>query len=103
MANGDAQTQHLFELEFDGRSHLSELVGQILRRRYGRWEFSGCGLIRNCRNTKGRNSRGHTLGKTGTKETWDLLDECLRRQESIVFLRELLNQFLVLIQPETNF
>lgn len=40
-----------------------------------------------------------TLGETGTEETGDLLDERLRGQESIVALRELLDELLVLVQP----
>ncbi len=43
-----------------------------------------------------------TIGQTRSKETWDLLDERLRGQESIVLLRELLDQFLVLVQPVTT-
>jgi hypothetical protein len=46
--------------------------------------------------------KGRALGKTRTEETRDLLDECLRGQESIVLLRELLNQFLVFVQPVTT-
>lgn len=38
-----------------------------------------------------------TLGQTGTKETGNLLDEGLRGQEGVVFLGELLNEFLVLV------
>ena len=49
------------------------------------------------RTQKRRNDCRRTLGKTRTKETRNLLDECLRRQESIVLLRELLDQFLVFV------
>lgn len=40
-----------------------------------------------------------TLGKTGTEETRDLLDEGLRGQERIVLLGELLDELLVLVEP----
>ena len=40
----------------------------------------------------------HTLGETGTEETRDLLDEGLRRKESVVLLGELLNELLVLVE-----
>ena len=46
--------------------------------------------------------KGRTLGKTRTKETRNLLDECLRGQEGVVLLRKLLDQFLVLVQSVTN-
>ena len=39
-----------------------------------------------------------TLGETGTKETRDLLDESLRREESVVLLGELLDKLLVLVE-----
>ena len=44
---------------------------------------------------------GHkrTLGKTGTKETGNLLDESLRGKEGIVLLGKLLNELLVLVKP----
>ena len=44
---------------------------------------------------------GHkrTLGKTGTKETGNLLDESLRGKEGIVLLGKLLNKLLVLVKP----
>ena len=43
---------------------------------------------------------GHkrTLGETGAKETRDLLDERLGRQESVVLLGELLDKLLVLVE-----
>lgn len=44
-----------------------------------------------------------TLGKTGTEQTRDLLDEGLRRKESVVLLGKLLDKFLVLVQPKGVF
>ena len=42
--------------------------------------------------------RVRTLGETGAKETRDLLDERLGRQESVVLLGELLDKLLVLVE-----
>jgi hypothetical protein len=39
-----------------------------------------------------------TLGKTGTQETRNLLDQGVGSDESIVLARELLDQLLVLVQ-----
>jgi len=43
VANSDTQAQHLFKLEFDSRPYLSELIGQVFSRRYGRRELASCG------------------------------------------------------------
>ena len=43
--------------------------------------------------------RVRTLGETGAKETRDLLDERLGRQESVVLLGELFDKLLVLVKP----
>lgn len=56
VAYGNAQTQDLLELEFDGGPNLGDLVVEVLSVGYGSRELS-------------------SLGKTGTKETRDLLDE----------------------------
>jgi len=43
-----------------------------------------------------------TLRQTGTQQTWNLLDQRLGGEESIVFLGEFLDQFLVLVQPNRS-
>jgi len=78
MANGNTQAKDLLQLELDGGADLSDLVVEIFSVRYGGGELS-------------------SLGETGPEETRDLLDEGFRRQESIVFLGELLNELLVLV------
>lgn len=83
MADSDTQAQDLLELEFDGRADLSDLVGKILRVGHGGGELAG-------------------LGETGTKETRNLLDEGFRGKESIVFLGELLDKLLVLVEPRNQ-
>jgi hypothetical protein len=40
-----------------------------------------------------------TLGQTGAKETRNLLDERLGRQECVVFFGELLDELLVFVKP----
>ena len=40
-----------------------------------------------------------TFGETWTKETGNLLNESLRRKESVIFFSELLDKLLVLVQP----
>lgn len=43
-----------------------------------------------------------TLGQTGSQQTGNLLDQRLRGEESVVFLGELLDQLLVLVQSNTD-
>ena len=45
-------------------------------------------------------SNVQTLGETGAEQTRDLLDERLGREEGVVLLGELLDELLVLVQPE---
>lgn len=80
MTDSYAQAEHFLELEFDGGADIGELVGEILGVRHGRWELA-------------------SLGKTGAEETRDLLDESLRRKESVVLFGELLDELLVFVQP----
>jgi hypothetical protein len=46
--------------------------------------------------------RKQTLGETGAKETGNLLDEGLGRQEGIVLFGELLNKLLVLVKSAVS-
>jgi len=81
VAYSNTQAQDLLELEFDGRANLSDLSGKILRVRHGCGELAG-------------------LGETRTKKTRNLLDEGFRGKKSIVFLGKLLDELLVLVEPE---
>jgi hypothetical protein len=47
---------------------------------------------------KGEKKCRRTLGKTGTQETGDLLDETIRSKEGIVLASKLLDELLVLVQ-----
>jgi len=79
VADGNAQTQDLLQLELDGRAHLGDLVGEIFSVR------DGCGELA-------------SLGQTGTKETRDLLDKSLGCQEGIVLLGKLLDELFILVE-----
>jgi len=79
VANGDTETQDLLELEFDGGADFGDFVGQILSGGDGGGEFAG-------------------FGETRSEKTRNLLDQGFRREESIVFLGELFDKLLVLVQ-----
>ena len=80
MADGDAQAEHLLELELDRRADLIQLVREVLRVRDGGGELA-------------------RLGETGAEQTGDLLDERLGGKEGVVALGELLHELLVLVEP----
>jgi len=79
VADSDTQAKNLLQLELDGGLDLNKFVAEILS--VGDWggELS-------------------SLGKTGSEETGDLLDESLGGQEGIVLLGELLDELLVLVE-----
>ena len=70
-------------MEFDGRTDLGELVGQVLGVGDGGRELSG-------------------LGEARSKETGDLLDQSFGGHESVILLGELLDELLVLVEPEAR-
>ena len=80
MTDGDTQAKDLLQLELDRRTDLSELVGQVLGVGDGGGELSG-------------------LGKTGSEQTRNLLNQSFGGQESVVLLSELLDEFLVFVEP----
>jgi hypothetical protein len=101
VADGDAEAEHLLQLELDRRADLGQLVRQVLRVRdrgrelagwRGRDESASGGEVDRWRITR-------TLGETGAEETRDLLDEGLGGEEGVVLLRELLDELLVLVEP----
>lgn len=97
MSYGNTQAKNFFKLEFNSRADFDELVCQVFRVGNRGWELSGCGegwsLLANL------NSITRTFRKTRTKKTRNLFDKGLGSQESIVFLRELLDKLLVLVEP----
>ena len=42
VTDGDAEAEHLLQLELDRRAHLGDLVREVLRVRNGRRELSSC-------------------------------------------------------------
>ena len=80
MADGNAQTKNLLQLELDRRTDLGELIGKVLGVGDGGGELS-------------------SLGETGPEQTGDLLDESFRGQESVVLFSKLLDELLVFVEP----
>ncbi len=79
VADGDTEAENLLKLELDGALDIGNLLLEILVVRNGSRELTG-------------------LGKTGTQQTRDLLDQSFGSKESIVLLGELLNELLVLVE-----
>lgn len=79
VSNSNTETQHLLKLELDGALDIRDLLREVLGVGNRSGELSG-------------------LGETGAKQTWDLLDELLGRNEGVVFARELLDELLVLVE-----
>jgi len=79
IPDSNTQTQHLLELELDSALHIGDLLREILGMGDGSGELSG-------------------LGQTGAEKTWNLLDQLLGRDESIVLARELLDQLFVFVE-----
>jgi len=79
VSDGDTEAKDLLKLELDGRLNLVDLVLEVLGVGDGGRELSG-------------------LGKTGTEQSRDLLDEGLGSQEGVVLLGELLDELLVLVE-----
>jgi len=79
VTNGNRQTQDLLHLELNGSLDFLNLGGHRLAVSQGGREFT-------------------SLVQTRAQQTRDLLDESFTREESIEFLGEILDQFLVLVQ-----
>jgi len=79
VANSNTEAENLLELELDSRANLNKLVREIFSA--GDWSGELAGF-----------------GKTGTKETRDLLDQGFRRQESVILLGKFLDKLLVLVK-----
>lgn len=79
VADGDTETQDLLKLELDGGLDVGDLGGHVLSVGDGGRELSG-------------------LGKTGTEQTGNLLDQSLGSKEGIVLASKLLDELLVLVE-----
>jgi hypothetical protein len=78
IADSDTHTENLLKLELDCGLDIGDLVGEVLSVGDWGWEFA-------------------RLGETGSEKTRNLLDEGVRRDESIVLACELLDQLLILV------
>ncbi|KAH3667210.1 hypothetical protein OGAPHI_002859 [Ogataea philodendri] len=79
VANSDSQTQNLLKLELNGGLHIGNLGVQVVVVRDWSWELTSLGQLR-------------------TQKSWNLLNQNLRSNESIVLLGQLLDELLVLVQ-----
>ena len=79
ISNSHTHAQHLLQLKLDARLDLVHLHLQWRVLRDERRELA-------------------SLVQARSKQTWDLLDDALRRQEGVVLLRQLLHKFLVLVE-----
>ena len=106
IANGDTKAQNLLKLELDGGLNVRDLGGHVFGVRDGGGEFASCSknselAIWTENNGKNNQKQERTLGKTGTQETRNLLDETLGSDESVVLASKLFDELLVLVQlPE---
>ena len=80
----DSQTKNLLHLELDGCLHFLDLSSHGLAVSQHRWKLS-------------------SFVQTWTDDTRNLLDERIRRQERIVLLRQLLDEFFILVQLLESF
>lgn len=79
VTDGDTHAENLLKLELDGGLDVVDLALEVLVVRDWGWELSG-------------------LGETWTEETWNLLDQSIGSDESIVLACELLDELLVLVE-----
>lgn len=79
VTNGNSKTQDLLQLELDGGLDILNSGVQVIVVRDWGGELTSLGQLR-------------------TQQSWNLLDQDLRSDESVVLLSQLLNQFLVLVQ-----
>ena len=79
VADSDTQAENLLQLELDGGLDFGDLGTQIFVVGDWSWEFT-------------------SLGKTGTQETRNLLDQGVGGKESIVLAGELFDELLVLVK-----
>lgn len=84
---------------------MVDLTSLILALRSSLWETGVGNLpagehvsICERRYEDGKREVEHTLGETGTQETWDLLDEGIGSDEGIILASKLLDELLVLVE-----
>ena len=79
QVKGYSSVTHLLHLELDGRLKVGDLCLHVILMSKQRRELAG-------------------FVEPGSEEPWDLLDQRLRRQESIVLLRQFFDELLLLVK-----
>lgn len=96
--NGDGKKATVQLLPYKSMQYLPRFISSIS---LTRWSRNSELAIWTENNGKNNQKQERTLGKTGTQETRNLLDETLGSDESIVLASKLFDELLVLVQlPE---
>ena len=98
VSDSNTHTQDLLQLELDGGLDFVDLTAKIFVVGDWGWEFTSCEEEMLVKIIQRRKRIKQTLGKTGTQETGNLLDQGVGSDESIVLACELLDQLLVLVE-----
>ena len=100
VADSNTQAENLLKLELDRRLDFDDLVAEVLSVRDRGGELASCSESEN--QLCGESAQVPTFGKTGTKETGNLLDQSFGSKKSVVLFGELLDELLVLVEPEQD-
>jgi hypothetical protein len=79
ITDGNSQAQDLLHLELDGGLHLSNLSVHVVASRQDTWKLTG-------------------LVQTWSQQSWNLSDQSIGSQESVVFFGELFDELFVLVE-----
>lgn len=99
VADSDTHAENLLELELDGGLDVGDLGGEVLVVGNRGGELTGCERESvDCARLIESGSARLTLGKTGTQQTRNLLDEGVGSDEGVVLAGQLLDELLVLVE-----
>ena len=99
VADSDTHAENLLELELDGGLDVGDLGGEVLVVGNRGGELTGCERESvDCARLIESGSARLTLGKTGTQQTRNLLDESVGSDEGVVLAGQLLDELLVLVE-----
>ena len=76
---GNSQTKDFLHLEFDGSFHLFDFANHIVSLSQDTWKLTG-------------------FVQTWSQQSWNLSDQCIGGQESIVLLGKFLDKLLILVE-----
>jgi len=79
VTDGNSQAQNLLHLELDGGFHLTDFGGHVVSGGQNTWKFTG-------------------FVQTWSQKSWNLSDQSIGSQESVVLFSQFLDEFLVLVQ-----